>query len=459
MAYNVSQDYRTVVYSGNSLYNCRLYINEDLVPVSQIRTIKISSPIIDTIEDTGKLFHIGTFISQKLDIQFKNLDGLVLNNNPEIQLEIGLMVNGDYEYIPIGKYLIDELAENYQTTCSITCLDYAVKFKSELDISQFFNQTGTSSSGDPISFIYASDLFEAICEYYGVEVGTYPNVNNDKPIYFYDNTISGKQYIMYLAELFGGNAKMERDGSCSIIPLKNYTNIEINALTSKKFEVGDTYELTRVCYDNGKQKYQAGGNVITVQELPYINIDRNSYYYLTTEMKYYRYVTIDNEDQWQEAIEMKNTLYIRSDNMFITQQTDIDNIYDAVKDFTITNITCENRSDLSLDCWDIVKYVVGNKQYYTFYDSIINYNGATMGTVQVNIPLKATEENTNKILSSEDAKIRKMQTTIDEQNLVITTTVEEVGEQNSKISELTQSVAELASKISDIADVTTHRRN
>lgn len=146
MAYNVSDGYRNVVYSGEALYDCRLKINNVQVPNTQIQTIKISSPIIDTTTDSGSMFHIGTFISQSLEIKFKNLNGLTLTNNPSIDLEIGMYVDNAYEYVPIGKYLIDELAENYQETCTITCMDYAIKFKPELDISQFFNQTTTNTS-------------------------------------------------------------------------------------------------------------------------------------------------------------------------------------------------------------------------------------------------------------------------------------------------------------------------
>lgn len=442
MAYTVSNDYRNVVYSGEALYDCRLKINNVQVPNSQIKTIKISSPIIDTTADTGSMFHIGTFISQTLEIEFKNLDGLTLTNNPLIELEVGLYINNAYEYIPIGKYLIDELAENYQKTCTITCMDYALKFKSELDISQFFNQSG---------YILASDLFEAICTYYGVDVGTYPSVNNNKEIRFYDSTLSGKQYIMYLAELFGGNAKIERDGSCSIIPIKNYTNIEINALTSKSFDVGNTYELTRVCFDNGKVKYQAGGNVITVDYLPISGI-ANTYYYLTTDMKYYIYT----DDEWEETNSIKNTLYLKTDNIFISQQDDVTNIYNAVQGFSVSNLTCENRMDLSLDCWDIVKYVTTNGTYYnTFYDNTLTFNGIAMGKVKVNLPLKTKEETTNIITSSEAAQIRTMRTTINEQENSISTVIAEVGEQNSKISALTQSVDNLTSQISDISDITT----
>ena len=373
MAYDVSDNYRTIAYSGDATYNCRLAINNLLVPAWRIKTIKISSPIIDTTTDSGSMFHTGTFASQTLEIQFKNLIGLNLTDNPEIRLDIGLDVNGDFEYIPIGKFLIDELEENYQETCHITCMDYAIKFRPQLDIHQFFNSS---------NYILAADLFVCICRYYGVQVGTIPQVNNDKRIYFYDNTISGKQYIMYLAELFGGNAVIERDGSCSIKPLKNYTNIQINALTSKSFKAGNTYELTRVCYDNGRQKYQAGGNVITVDELPTMDIVENAYYYLTTNMKYYIY----SDDEWEETTSMKNTLYLRTDNSFITQQADVTNIYNAVKNFSVTNLKCENRADLSLDRWDIVTYNVGNKSYNTFYDNVTTFTGVAMGTVDVNLP-------------------------------------------------------------------------
>ena len=442
MAYNVSNDYRTVVYSGDALYDCRLKINNVQVPNTQIQTIKISSPIVDTTTDSGSMFHIGTFVSQTLEIKFRNLDGLTLTNNPDIDLEIGMYVDNAYEYVPIGKYIIDELAENYQETCSITCMDYAVKFKPQLDIHQFFNDS---------DYILASDLFRAICNYYGVSVGTYPNVNNDKRIYTYDSTISGKQYVMYLAELFGGNAKIERNGSCSIIPLKNYTSIQINALTSKKFEVGNTYTLTRVCYDNGRQKYQAGGNVITVDALPSTGMVANAYYYLTTDMKYYTYTN----NEWQENTSMKNTLYLRNDNIFITQQQDVTNIYNAVQNFEVTNLTCDNRMDLSLDCWDIVTYTTGNNSYSTFYDNTTTFNGVAMGTVKVNLPLKTKEETTNVITANVASQIKTMRTTINEQEQSISTVITNVGEQDQKISELTQSVDELLSQISDISDITT----
>lgn len=161
MAYNLATErIREVIYSGDVMYDCKLYLNDTLVPIEQISNINISSPIIDTTSETGKMFHIGTFISQQIKIKFRNLNGLDLTSNPDVYLEIGVDVDGEYSYIPIGHFLIDELAENYQKTCEITCLDYAIKFKSNLDITQFLNEE---------EYIIASELFEAICRYYGVE--------------------------------------------------------------------------------------------------------------------------------------------------------------------------------------------------------------------------------------------------------------------------------------------------
>lgn len=252
MAYKVSDLYGKIIYSGDSDYDCKLFINGDRIPVEQISSIKISSPIIDTTEETGTIFHIGTFISQSITIKFRNLDGLDLTSNPSIYLEIGLKVGEEYEYVPIGEYIIDDLGENYQTSCEITCLDYAVKFKTNVDITQFFDENGE---------ITAAQLFEALCNYYGVGIGTYPTINNNKKIRFYDNTLSGKTYISYLAELFGGNAKMGRDGKLYIISLKPTEVKEYEGETiyiEKSMPVNAPFKLN----GNAEQETRSGSNIL-----------------------------------------------------------------------------------------------------------------------------------------------------------------------------------------------------
>ena len=412
MAYNLATDkMREIIYSGGAVYDCRLYFNNSLIPAEQISQIKISSPILDNGSNTGTMFHIGTFISQQITIKFRNLDGLDLTSNPDIYLEIGIEVDGQFVYIPIGHYLIDELAENYQKTCEITCLDYAVKFKPNVDISVFFNEDG---------YILASDLFERLCAHFGVLAGTYPEANNDKEIHFYDSSLSGKNYISFIAELFGGNAKIDRDGRCNIIPLKNTDAIEIDALTGKSFEVGDRYEISRVCFDNGKTKFEAGGRVLSVDTLPSTDIDAEAYYYLTPEMKYYTYVN----EGWVEATNLKNTLYLRQENIFITQEQDVDNIYGVVNGFNVTNITCEHRGDITLDSWDILKYTTDNGEYYTINNNEVTFNGVSMSKVTVNIPAGKKTETTNIITPTTESIVKRVQTIVNEVEGSVTTVVE-----------------------------------
>ena len=414
MAYKLATDeMREIIYSGGAVYDCRLFFNDTLIPAEQISEIKISSPILDSGAATGTMFHLGTFISQQISIKFRNLDGLDLKSNPDIYLEIGIEIDGQFVYIPIGHYLIDELAENYQTTCEITCLDYAVKFKANVDISQFLNTEG---------YILAGDLFTKLCEHFGVEAGTIPATNNEKEIHFYDNSLSGKNYISFLAELFGGNAKINREGKCIIIPLKNENApIEIDALGSKSFGVGDEYEISRVCYDNGKTKFESGGVVLSVEKLPEEGIQTESYYYLTPEMKYYTYVN----EEWIEATELKNTLYLRQENLFITEQEDVDAIYNSVNGFKLINLTCENRGDITLDSWDMLKYKTDKGEYNTINNNEMTFNGVCMSKVSVNIPCGNKEETTNIISPSTQAVIKKVQTIVNEVEGSVSTVVEQ----------------------------------
>ncbi|MGN1029683.1 MAG: hypothetical protein ACI4P7_06280, partial [Bacilli bacterium] len=214
--------------------------------------------------------------------------------------------------------------------------------------------------------------------------------------------------------------------------------IEINALTSKKFEVGDTYEITRVCYDNGITKFQAGGNVISVEELPTEEIYSNSYYYLTKDMKYYKYK--EETQEWEIDPTIKNTLYIRQDNMFITTQEEIDNIYNLLKGFKIQNINCENRSDLSLDCWDMIKYTTDKGEYYTLNDNEITFSGVSMGKVITNIPTGTKAETTNIIEGTNEQKIRKVQTQINEVEGTLKIVAEETTQIKGQTDENTTNI-------------------
>ena len=361
----VSNDFREKVYSGEALYTANLTINGQQVPVAQIASITIKSPIIDTTTET---FYVGSFISQSIKIKFKNLDGLDIQSNNEVYLEIGQLINEEYEYVPIGYYLIDDLAENYQETCEITCLDYGVKFKNNIDYSPCF----TDDKAD------VNTIVQYICDYFEIELGTDLSQlpNSQIEVGTYDSTISGKQWLSYIAETKACNLKMSRDKKLLFIPLKRNTALTIDALKSEKWEIGEKYQISRVLYFDALRRFEYGD-------------------------------------------EANNTLFIRQDNPFITDETVVQNIYNAVENFTIWSLKNRNYGDISLDAWDIINFTLGYDEnenlieYQTYNDNTIVYEMNIMTDIATQIPTKQKEITTNVIGGDEATKIKMLKTNLD----------------------------------------------
>jgi hypothetical protein len=361
--YVVSNKFKTNTYSGDSLYKAILKIDNNLVPTNQISSIEISRPIIDTNKDT---FYLGTFISNKITIKFRNLDGLSIASGKQVHLEIGQYIddtdqqyqysqqqheNGyidGYEYVPMGEYLIDDPEEDYQTSCEIKCFDYAIKMKTPLDYSSAFVD----------GKIAIDDLFEWICNYYNIGIGTYPNTNGDIEIGTYDSTVSGKEWVSYIAEIKGCNAKMGRDNKLYLIPFKQQPATTINALKSKSWKLKEKFKVAKVIYFDAIRNYTYGN---------------------------------DNG----------NTIYIRQENPFINDTEVVHNIYDVVKDFEIYSLSTENYGDVSLDCTDVIQYQLGLDEndepitYNTYNDCTLTYEMNIASINEVNIPSKQKEVTTN----------------------------------------------------------------
>lgn len=391
---DVTQAFRNKEYSGNSIYNVKLTIKEKGedkvavdVPYSQIAKIVISSPIIDT---TSNMFYVGSFISQQITITFRNLDNLPIESGNEVTLEIGTTIDNEMVYVPIGKYLIDDLSEDYQTKCEITCLDYGVKFKPAIDISKcFVNNKST-----------INEIFEYICNFFGVTFDEeYPKGNNITTG-TYDSTISGKQWLSWIAETKGCNVKIDRDGVLKLVPLKATKSVTINALRSKTWELGEPYKITRV-------RYELEG--------------------------------IENGDT------TGNTLYIRSDNPLMAGtreqiSTIVENIYNVVKDTEIYALKNENVGDITLDAWDIIEFSLGDKSYLTINDNTITFEQSIMTKIEPKIPTTQQQEVVN--VKEEDPKtaIKTIKREINTIDATIIDTITKVDDNTNQITTIKESI-------------------
>jgi hypothetical protein len=422
MAYNVSQAFREQCYKGSSLYKCRLIIGEVTIPTSQIASIIISSPIVDS---ESQIFYIGTFISQKLTIQFKNLDGIDTASGTEVELYISQYVNNDWEEVPIGKYLIDEAPEDYYKASKIVCLDYAIKFNTNLDYSPAFVD-------DKITI---DNLLQWICTHYGVTLGSYPNTNGSVEIGTYDSTVSGKRWISYIAELKGCNAKMDRQGQLTLVPLKSSPVVTIDAKKSALWELGEQYDLKTVTYFDATRNFTYGDKL-------YVNYNDDPLYYNSNRIVY-------------RPSADSNTLIIRQDNPFIVNSTVVENIYNVVKNYKVWSLKTDNYGDVSLDAWDNITYTLGNETYNTLNNNTITYEMTVMSKVDTKIPTKQQEVTTNVVEGTPEQKIRKIGSEVNSLSGQVTIFGEELSETEESLAEFTlttdasiQSLTQTTSNIS-----------
>ena len=286
-----------------------------------------------------------------------------------------------FEYVPKGYYLVDDPEENYYKKCKLTCLDYGIKLKPAVDYSSAFVN----------GKITLENLLIWLCNHFNVTLGTYPNVNNNIEIGVYDSTLSGKTFVSYIAEMFGGNVKFDRNGALNIIPLKQNSTKTINALKTKSFDLGEKYKISKVVYQDAIRIFDAGTDT-------------------------------------------DNTLFIRPENMFVPDNTSITNIYNAVKDFEIYSLKNEMKSDLSIDSWDIVTYSVGEDNYLTYYNNTTTYNMTPTTKVETKIPSKQQEITTNVINANIDTKMSVVKTTIDLLNATIQLLSERVIDVSNTVS-------------------------
>ena len=389
--YKINDEIREIFYSGGADYKAKVLINGTEINQNKIEKITILNPFFD---NTSQTFYLGQFISQKVEIYFNDTNEISTTGNVEISIGVRKDTdNNEYTYIPIGKYIIDSSNEDYYKNKKIVCLDYAIKMKTNVDYSNLI----IDSSGN-ITPISIEKLLQWLCNYFGIELGTYPDTNKDYLISTYDSTLSGKYYVSLIAELMGGIAVIDRYGKLNIIPIKQEPAVTRNATKNESWEYYNKYIISGVKYDNGTL-YKFSGN------------------------------------------ESNNVLYIRSNNMFVLDnyETLIENIYNAVKDTTICSLKTKQPCDLSLDRWDLIEYDVDGVKYLTYNNNSITYEMSIVSEINTQIPTKVQETTTNFIETNDKDKIRKIETIVNQQDLELKIIAKEQGEIN-KIVQTNNSV-------------------
>lgn len=225
----------------------------------------------------------------------------------------------------------------------------------------------------------------------------------NKEIAVYDNTVSARIYLSYIAEQAGGIAVIGRDGKLYIKTIGE-KSITLPLKLFKTFKWGEKFKITRVRYDDGTQLFEKGDTT-------------------------------------------GNTVYISQDNMYIVDQEQIDNIYNALKDLEFYSFEGESIIDPALDTGDIV--VIDGKN--VIYQGSMQFSGRWITSIESKIQSKAKEETTRRT-SSQKTINRKIQSHINQIDGKITQLTQETNEHEEKITQVEQDVDSIKQKVADTVE-------
>ena len=406
MAYKVSDKYKEKRYSGDN--DNQLYLEYDDVEIEnaplKTENLKWNRRILD---NGSKTLTLDNFVSQTIELAIRDYE--VSDTTKEFYIKIGSMVDGAYKYVPLGYYHIKDnpSTANGKTTYKLT--DRSTNFDKYVDLSEFIKQNGGK--------ITKLQAVQEYCRQCNVEFANTSFLGSNEEIGIYDNTITARVHIMYLAECSGCIATIGRDGKLYFIPFvkPNSNNTHIipeRILNNNMNNSKGPFKISKVVWEGALMPFEKGNDT-------------------------------------------GDTLFLNTSNPYISKQEDIDRIYEQVVGLEIDNInTSSIIGDPSIDPWDYIQYTHtdddGNdKETYT---SLAQYDMEFNGVFKqsFNTSIDREKKKINSTVNSQNAKINRLKQEIDNVNGVLKVTSEKVDENTSKIGSLELSNQGITTKISTL---------
>lgn len=408
------EEYERVIYSGDA--KNRLYVkhgdtvigtngDNNASPFASKLTIKRR-----ILKNGSKTITLNNFISQEIDLVLH--DYKIEDLSEEIEIKIGTFIDSvmDYVYVPIGKFLIQDNPTTDKNKTTYKLRDFSVNFD--------FYYNGKPLIDDNGGSVTKMQILQDICKQAGVNCYIKSFIGFNDEIGIYDNSVTARMYISYLAEQAGCIAYINRKGELDFKTISSNNLIERNIDSSiiEKFKSGDSFKVSKVLYESGLIKFENG---------------TNDY----------------------------DTLYISADNPYITNQQQLDRLLPNIINFEINSFeTGKVLGNPTIDPFDLIKVEYNNITYKTLAQYTLNFSGTMTSSYSTKIEHETKQSN---IISNGTSAIKKyVKTEIDnvEAELKI-----EIGDfeddTNNKLLSVTGRVDKLESSISDVANITISQKS
>jgi hypothetical protein len=399
MAVTTSQDYKDVIYTGGAEHDLKLWVNDVLQDNIQEQIEEISR-IARVFPNGNDTFTINELITQEVDIILHDVPYNTLTTG-QIKFSIGTYIESqeDFEYVPMGIFNIAEVEDNENNRITLKLKDNSIKLDKPYNAKPLIDESGGTAT--------LQEILEDICTFCGITTKITSFPHNDMEIGIYDNTINARIYINYIAGQAGAIPIIDREGELDFIYVNNLTIHKIPLDILQGYSLGEPFEISKVLFELGEIVFESGD-------------------------------------------ETKNTMFIDSGNVYISNQEQIDDIYNIVNGFKIDSVTTDNMlGDPAIDAWDLI-------QVYGYYDendnfidddSVIvfttfaNQNFIYAGSILASYETKINKEkrDVNTTVTGDELFKKSIKQEIDLVNGRINTTITEINDVDSRVLTLEES--------------------
>lgn len=325
---------------------------------------------------------IGNAVSKQITMKLDNQD-----NEISSLLDYPFFVSNDGTN-PTGKFRVYEKPERYTGELSLTLYDDMYLFSQRYDTKLEYPTTVQSQLDE------MSQITGVIINTDGLSEQTL-----SKEVNWYDNTISMRNYLGWIAELDGCNCFADANGTIVFRELASTTHNTVDVETYDKAEL---VQFTRICFDDGVLKIE-------------------------------------------EGTDTGNTLYISSNNGYIDSDTSLLAIYNKYKGLIFYSVSDVKMANI--DGWYLTDLVNYNDEFLFMPLSISEtYSGGqySVATVSGLINTQNNESVINKIDVS--VKIKRIQTIVDKNNQSLEILAQDLEDGLGEISSLKIEVGKITQK-------------
>lgn len=273
-------------------------------------------------------------------------------------------------------YLIVDSIEEDKYVYNYTLVDKLMLFNFDYDASELIQE-----KKDNEEECYLSDIWHDMCDKADVEYDETYVFENDIVVNWYDNRIQARRYLSFIAELQSGYACILENGKQSFKKYKRASVKTIDADECSDLIIGEKKKITRVVYDGGTFKYEFGDDT-------------------------------------------GDTLYLQSDNVYIVNETIVENIYNNIKDFEFYIIDAPQAPmDSTVKAGDVITFNDNGKLYPTIAQYSMSYAGGWTGGYQLKVNTERQQETQ---ITRTSQQVRNIQTKVDRLNNEFSVIAEEI---------------------------------